>query len=364
MLQKICRLCQNTAMWKHPAIKYNENKKAYTSRYGFGFEEWLNREEWLLSGYNGLAGKYRYAHVQGLATKNNAYGGQDARILFYVKEAGLPAQAVAVLEHCVVLDPVEATWAAKQFTKNKWLHIMHAEVKAIGGNTEGLPPIPDNDNILLWENPLFYANIRFLHEDLHFLDPRREISLSSFYYRVALDWDGKIPSADSVLPSVSVPNLTEDSSNSRQELNRFSEEVRNRRASAGKAFLPRQAPIQNKLSLQLEKYYAPKGGIVMCEDDRVDITLTISGKKTFIEIKPSFSARQAIRESIGQLLEYSHYPDNKKADKLAIVSDAPLGNNDRLYISHLNQMYGFNLEFIYWPPEKGIAADLLALFEP
>lgn len=61
MLYKICRLCPSTSKWAHPTKKVGENKKAYTSEFGFGFEEWLNREEWLLSGYPGLDGEWRYA---------------------------------------------------------------------------------------------------------------------------------------------------------------------------------------------------------------------------------------------------------------------------------------------------------------
>ena len=65
MFQRICRLCPNTDDWKRPTKKYGENKDVYTSKYGFGFEEWLNREEWLLSGYPGLEGEWRYVHIQG-----------------------------------------------------------------------------------------------------------------------------------------------------------------------------------------------------------------------------------------------------------------------------------------------------------
>ena len=36
MLNRICRLCQNTALWHHPTVKKGENQKAYTYQYGLG----------------------------------------------------------------------------------------------------------------------------------------------------------------------------------------------------------------------------------------------------------------------------------------------------------------------------------------
>ena len=210
MLYKICRLCPSTSKWTHPTKKVGENKKAYTSEFGFGFEEWLNREEWLLSGYPGLDGEWRYVHVQGMLTKNNAYEGQDVNILFYVKESGHNPQAVAYLENAYAIDELEATWAAKQFAKKRWLHLMHEEVKVIGGSVEGLPPIPKNDNKLTWGKPLYYANIRFRPGSLRFFDEPKEIAVSSYYYSTALDWDGILPTQNYSISAVKVPSASQE----------------------------------------------------------------------------------------------------------------------------------------------------------
>ena len=363
MLNKICRLCPNTARWMRPTLKYRENKKAYTSQYGFGFEEWLNREDWLLSGYKGVEGEWRYVHVQGMLTKNNAYEGQEANILFYVKESGQEPQAVAFLEQAYVLDAREATWAAKQFSKKRWLHLMHAEVRAIGGNVKGLPPIPENSNELTWDNPLFYANVRFRPGSLHFFDERKAISVSAYYYGKALDWNGVLPSQNYVIPAVSVPH-TDKNKPDDKVLGRFSEEIRTRRAEAGKPFLPRQAPIQNALAIQLDDFFRPKNGKVTCEDGRVDIKLvTPDNSITFIEIKPSSSAREAIRLAIGQLLEYSHYPNTNKANRLVIVSDAKPLTDDMEYLGHLNGLYKIPVRYVHWPLNaKELPAERLADF--
>lgn len=362
MLQKICRLCPNSAQWRRPTPKLHENKKAYTGEHGFGFEEWLNRDEWLLSGYNGSSTPYRYAHIQGLTTKNNAYVDQDVRILFYVKEHGSDPLAVAVLDRARVIDEDEATWAAIKIVENNWLQLMHAEVKSIGGSTDGLPPLPRGRRILTWENPFYYANIKFLPQDLHFLEPRRKITLPSFYYSTALDWDGIIPGESEPLPPLEVPDV-DDVTGRDERVDRFSEQIIKQKEIAGKEYSPRQAPIQNSLARQLKKFYTPKNGLVTCENDRVDIKLiTNDGRTTFIEIKPASSARQAIRQSLGQLLEYAHYAEEDRADKLVIVSDVPPENDDLRYLNHLTRTYHLGISYVYCLPETVLPDDILASF--
>lgn len=366
MLYKICRLCPNTARWTRPTEKIGENKKAYTSKFGFGFEEWLNREDWLLSGYPDLEGEWRYVHVQGMLTKHNAHEGQTTSILFYVKESGRKPQAVAYLENAYVIDELEAAWAAKQFAKKRWLHLMHEEVKVIGGSIDGLPPIPKNDNKLTWDNPLYYANIRFTPGSLRFFDEPKVIAVPSYYYSTALDWDGVLPTQNYSITPVKVPNTSGTKKGHRfvKDLGRFSEAIRERRAAAGKPYVPRQAPIQNALAVQLDDFYKQKGYIITCEDERVDIKIEApDSSATFIEIKPASSAREAIRLAIGQLIEYSHYPVSKKAKKLVIVSDAEPKHNDFAYIKHLQKIYSIPLGYVYWPlGAKSIAEENLRKF--
>lgn len=359
MLQKICRICPSTSEWRYPTPKIGENVGAYTSQYGFGFEEWLNREEWLLSGYPGIEGEWRYAHIQGMTTKKNAYVGEKVRILFYVKEAGYEPQAVGILENGFIIDVEEATWVAKQMAKQRWLHRMHAEVEAIGGDIQGLPSIPKNKDKLTWENPFFYANVRFKPEDLHFFDERKTISVSSYYYGTALNWDGVVPESRYYISPVSFEAVSDkEDKRTPKELARFSEEIQQRRASAGKEVTPRQAPIQNALAVQLADYYGPQKGVVTCEDERVDIKLVAPDRSvSFIEIKPASTAKQAIRLALGQLLEYSHYPNTDKAERLIIVSDVPACAPDLEYIRHINKSFNLSVRYIYWPPKTKTLPD-------
>ena len=134
-----------------------------------------------------------------------------------------------------------------------------------------------------------------------------------------------------------------------QEIARYSEAARLRRAISAKEFLPRQAPIQNRLYRQLVRDYGPEGYQVRCEDNRVDISIRRKDYTGFLEIKPADSAREAIRLALGQVLEYAHYPKADRADNLVVVSDAAPGADDRWYIQRLRQRYGIPLRYVYWP---------------
>lgn len=359
MLNRICRLCQNTAQWHHPTAKHGENTKAYTYKYGFGFEEWLGRSEWILSGYPGLGGKWCYAHVQGLGTRKRKYVGEDVRVLFYTKKTGDSAFAVALLDEAHVIDEDEARWVTEQYKKNNWLSMMHEDVKKIGGDTDGLPPISCSFDQSPWKSPFNLINIRFKPDALYFFEKKEVIDLNSFYYGKSLFWDGVLPKNVAALLPVSVPQVKQGGGHrEKAELDRFSELIRSRRSISGKQFLPRQAPIQNALALQLNDFIAPQGGRVTCEDERVDIKIvTANGETTFIEIKPADSARESIRLALGQLMEYAHYPNRDRSIRFIIVGDAEDTDNDRDYIAFLNKNYSLPVRYVYWNPEGKCLSD-------
>ncbi|GKX31353.1 hypothetical protein SH1V18_38330 [Vallitalea longa] len=78
---------------------------------------------------------------------------------------------------------------------------------------------------------------------------------------------------------------------------------------------------------------------VTSEVDKVDITVkTITGETIFYELK-TCDVKNAIRLAIGQLLEYCHYPDKNKADKLVIVTKYKPSRIIISYIQHIRHIY-------------------------
>lgn len=124
---------------------------------------------------------------------------------------------------------------------------------------------------------------------------------------------------------------------------------KHKKCSGTFSFLLRKILISLAPSQQLATIYGPQGYQVLCEDNRVDISIRKDNYTSFLEIKPADSAREAIRLALGQLLEYAHYPKADKADNLVVVSDAEPSPDDSQYIRQLRQRYGIPLCYVYWP---------------
>ena len=91
---------------------------------------------------------------------------------------------------------------------------------------------------------------------------------------------------------------------------------------------------------------------VYLEKDCVDMkAFTKYGQKHFFELKV-YSAKESIREALGQILEYAHYPQNTKAKKLFIVSPEPPTEDDRNYMEFLRETYKLPVWFRYYSFEE------------
>ena len=97
----------------------------------------------------------------------------------------------------------------------------------------------------------------------------------------------------------------------------------------------------NQLSNELVNYLCDSGYTsVVTDEDFVDIKATDSvGKKLFFELKTATTVKNAIRQALGQLLEYNHYPNDNKADKLVIVTVLEPTKEDIQYLQGLRAVY-------------------------
>lgn len=97
----------------------------------------------------------------------------------------------------------------------------------------------------------------------------------------------------------------------------------------------------NELSNAMVEYLKNNGyQNVKAEDNYVDITCNdSSGKKIFFELKSVQTVKAAIREALGQLMEYNHYPNDNRADKLIIVTAHKPEKEDIQYLTGLRTIY-------------------------
>lgn len=87
------------------------------------------------------------------------------------------------------------------------------------------------------------------------------------------------------------------------------------------------------------------GEQITADGTYVDVAVCQSGEYTYYEIKTGLSAQSCIREALGQLLEYSHWPGAQPAARLFIVGEPPLDDDAKVYLQTLRKQYSLPLEY-------------------
>lgn len=112
----------------------------------------------------------------------------------------------------------------------------------------------------------------------------------------------------------------------------------------------------NELSNEMVQYLRRKGyKDVVTDKDFVDIQAVDSqGNKVYFELKTADSVRLAIRQALGQLLEYNHYPNKNNADKLIIVTELEATQKDMQYLIGMRRRYDIPIYYQQFDMDKKI----------
>lgn len=84
---------------------------------------------------------------------------------------------------------------------------------------------------------------------------------------------------------------------------------------------------------------------IKAEENHIDIKAKKNGFIHFFEIKTHDTAKECIREAIGQILEYNHYPKGCHASDMFIIGPCKLTSNDAEYIKYLRTFYKMKLYY-------------------
>ena len=79
---------------------------------------------------------------------------------------------------------------------------------------------------------------------------------------------------------------------------------------------------------------------------------TKSGKIIFFEIKTVYDARLCIRQALGQLMEYSFFPETHNAQKLVVVGPVEKTPEVITYLERLNKDFNIPIGYIQIKPNK------------
>jgi hypothetical protein len=80
--------------------------------------------------------------------------------------------------------------------------------------------------------------------------------------------------------------------------------------------------------------------------NKIDIVVKDKERMYFYEIKTASTARECIRQAMGQILDYSFWPGQKNADKLFIVGEEKIDMKTQSYLRYLNNVHSIPVEYI------------------
>lgn len=115
---------------------------------------------------------------------------------------------------------------------------------------------------------------------------------------------------------------------------------------------PLHKKIQNAVVKLLKEQYTNlqmESGADKTGKQRVDIKgfSKYENEWHFFEVK-TMSAKRSIREALGQILEYAHYPNVNHARKLFIIGPEPPDEKDKAYMQLLREKYNLPVWFRWY----------------
>jgi len=192
-MNKYCRLCWNSTNWQRPTGEASKlkTKGTFIEKNSFGFEEWLFRFDWILSGYNGDKSKYRYGFIQPMDKDRKSKVRKLFTVLLFTRNEAKDILIVAKIDNLYVPDNVEVKWATKKTKRRGWFAAMCRELIAENINEE-----PKG----VFDKEPRFINVRFRPEDVKCYYPRpivigdHKIKRNLRY--IALDWNDPFPPID------------------------------------------------------------------------------------------------------------------------------------------------------------------------
>lgn len=316
----VARLCWNGDGWKYPT---GESAKAehdtYATTMGYGHEEWLFNLEWVLDGW-------KYGFLQPVNRSYAKMKGQTIDVRLYTISPAKEWFYVGRLPRCEVLTMAQVEHARREFRRRGWLKDMEAQAVAIGGSVKGIRG-----------NLEWIFNVRFRADDFDLYDPKRPVAPNAGlrklrrYLLVALD-----DRVDLVREWATRVGTNTAPTKRKQA----------RRAIPATVADLAHGQLQGTLVEALKRTFA--SAKVVMEEGFTDVKLVLKGKAHLFEIKADPRPRKALREAIGQLLEYRFRAQQagEKVGLLVVAAPGELSDLDRAYMEHLQGVVGLPLHYL------------------
>ncbi len=312
--KRIARLAWNDNGWIMPSGPdgKSQHEDSHEAKFGYGHEEWLFDTSKIIDGYH-------YAFLEPIRKQQNAYLGNIYDVWLYTID-GLSKRRywIGEIKGVEVIDNDEAERIKKIYDDNGWLNEMKNQIKDSGANNKGFSG---------WDG-IDLFNVRFKSDNIE-LNEETYVQLSDNHPVVGLsryvfgnyntDFNTLEVGEENEGSFEFIPDESED----------FDDETN--KVKTKKSFRKPKAVeikyLHDAISKSMFKYLKTQCKYEVRREHKaghgatkIDLVAKDGKNLIFYEIKTYHSLRCSIREAIGQLLEYAHWPDNSKADKLVIVT--------------------------------------------
>lgn len=328
-MEKIARICWNTNDWKYPSgiEGKSKNKHSYEKIMGYGHEEWL------LDDTRIMPDGYHYGFLQAMNVKSDIHEHVHYDIhLFTITPT---SQKVYIGCLCnaegITLEQSQAVY--DYYKKKGWITEMKQEVMACGGYVRDFDPE--------W---MFNIRFRFKDAKINYSNPLL-IESNSIGHRYNL-MNKKTPFAfikhNNDTEYLNVDAILRKTKENEITINPIHKKIQN--------------AVVKLLSSQYTNLSLETGDFILGQ--RVDI----QGKQKntnewhYFEIK-TYSAKRSIREALGQILEYAHYPSSHRADRLYIIGPEKPDEMDIAYLKMLRKTYNLPVWFRWYSFEDNKLYD-------
>lgn len=349
MLAMLQRVCWNREDWQKPTGEAKDG--GYPGESGFGHEEWNFRVD---DSYNGYVYGYLYYKVSKSA-QQRADG--HFQIYFWSLNPHSKERFLVGIYHDAVPIPETDFDQLNSYFKKNGIYERRA--------TELIAAIPSMDRKKAEQEVRDAVMNRYLtfkcpHDNVQVLHPQP--TLSSFY-------TGTIGGYFARPTFLSEPlNLVSRVSNKHTYVDRAAQNADNSplaedsylRTSAAtlKLILRMHSKLSNDFCQWL---HARKMREIVQEVNRVDVEFVEGHQRYRAELKicHALGTRKAIREALGQLLEYNYYGDRAPADRFMIVLDNTPTEDDITYLRRLVHTFQIPLS-VSWKSPEGFAVERLS----
>lgn len=332
-MEKIARICWNTHDWKRPSGSEGKSLSdgSYEKKIGFGHEEWILDDSRIYEP-NG----YHYGFLQPMNVASGKHIGAVYDIHLFSISPLKQKVYVGCLHHAVGVSPEESKMVYQYYKERGWIEEMKDEIRFAGGTVRDIKSKWFfNVKFKFSEATLNYSNKPILASDsvpghrYNLMDKKNDFVFES-------DEEGKVK----VLDTSCFIKTTEK----------------------GEVLIdPLHKKIQNAVAKLIKKDYVHpyvETGLSDAEGQRVDIKgiFKETGEWHYFEIKTD-SAKKSIREALGQILEYAHYPNMQRATKLFIVGSQQPDDKDIAYMEFIRKTYGIPVWFRWYSFEQNKLYD-------